>query len=189
MADLEAARKGDRDAQERLVVRLQHGLERQAENRLGEWLRGRTRASDVVQNTWLEILRCLDRFEGSTEESFLAWAKAILENAIRRQDRYLHAERRKNPERTSEANRVAEFLTRGVPTPSAQAANTEDIDRLTRAFATLAPDYRSVIQLTVVEGRPHDEVAEIMGRSPSATRMLLHRARAALLIEVDRQGG
>jgi RNA polymerase sigma-70 factor (ECF subfamily) len=61
----------------------------------------------------------------------------------------------------------------------------ERIARLEAAFDRLPADYREVITLTRIVGLPHREVAEAMGRSETASRMLLYRALAELAAELE----
>jgi RNA polymerase sigma-70 factor (ECF subfamily) len=58
------------------------------------------------------------------------------------------------------------------------------MERLERALASLTPEYREVILLSRVEGLSRAEVAVRMQRSEGSVRMLLHRALAALAVEL-----
>jgi RNA polymerase sigma-70 factor (ECF subfamily) len=188
-ADLARARDGDRGALDRLLARVQENLSRRAAERTGTQLKARVRHSDIVQNTWLEILRGLQGFQGETEEAFTAWVQSVMENAIRHQRRWFDARKRKSPERTSEARRLARKVLPAAPTPSTDAMRAEDLALVGRALDALTEDYRKVILLCVIEDRPHKEVAEILGRTEAATRMLLNRARSALSLEIERLEG
>jgi RNA polymerase sigma-70 factor (ECF subfamily) len=55
---------------------------------------------------------------------------------------------------------------------------TEYIYRLSR-------DYRTVLILSEIEGFKNKEIAEILGVSLETVKIRLHRARAALKIELD----
>jgi RNA polymerase sigma factor (sigma-70 family) len=56
----------------------------------------------------------------------------------------------------------------------------EQIERLELAFDGLSEDHRKVITLARIVGLPHKDIAAEMGRSESATRMLLFRALGQL---------
>ena len=58
--------------------------------------------------------------------------------------------------------------------------------RVERALAELPEHYREVITLSRVVGLSHKEVAESMGRSEGATRVLLHRALGELADVLER---
>lgn len=180
------ARRGDRAALDRLLRRIETRLLRRAETRLGPGLRARMGRSDILQATYLEVIRGLDGFDGATEDAFLAWTESVLENAVRHQHRWFRARKRKGPSGSSPAEALARELKRDTPTPSAEAVRAEDLVLAGRALEALPEDQRRVIVLCVVEGRSHREAGEALGRSEGATRMLLFRARAALALEVRR---
>ena len=53
-------------------------------------------------------------------------------------------------------------------------------ERVDRMLARLSIDQRAVVLLRVVEDLPIDQVAEILGKRPTAVKALQHRALAAL---------
>jgi len=61
-------------------------------------------------------------------------------------------------------------------TPSQSAQRRELGVVLADALASLTVDYREVIVLRSIEEREWDEIAQRMGRSPGAVRMLWTRA-------------
>lgn len=187
--DLAAARKGDREAIARLVERVDDQIRSRAQRALGPAFAARTRASDLVQDAYLRILRSLDGFTGTTEAEFAAWVLQVFENSTRQELRYLRAEKRRPPTRTSEF-RVLDQLTKKVnPTPPSTIRSREQVERLERALDTLSEDHRRILEEVVFRERRVCDVAEEMGRSDSATRMLLSRARAALALAIEREGG
>ena len=62
-----------------------------------------------------------------------------------------------------------------LSTPSAQAVRREQNDQLNRPWRC-PPDYREVLTLRHLQGKPFEEIAARMGRSPGAVRMLWMRA-------------
>ncbi len=184
-ADLAAARTGDRVALERILKTVETALERVAARRLGVRLKARTRVSDVVQSVLLEIIQSLDSFDGPDSSAFEAWSVTVLENHIRRQDRFFRAKKRAAPSRTSQKQVMEKARARPVATPSAEVARAEDMALVTEAVKLLSEDHRAVIRHSVIEGRSHRDVATIIGRSEQATRMLLCRARAALSLAIE----
>ena len=164
-------------------------LRRVVDQRLGARLRSSLRRSDVLQNTYLAMLDALPRFTGSTEDDFVNWVARIIENDIRRQHRWFGAKKRHAPSRTSQRNLLLGILMPPTPTPSAEVASSEERARLQLALSRLEPDHARVIELTIFDELPHREVAERIGRSEGACRMLLLRARAALALELEQLGG
>ncbi len=55
-----------------------------------------------------------------------------------------------------------------------------DLQALRNALRELKDEYREVIVLHHIEGFEHKEIAAIVGKSPMATRVLLHRAMQTL---------
>jgi RNA polymerase sigma-70 factor (ECF subfamily) len=183
---LAAARSGDEDALERILASTEQRLRRVVDRRLGPRLRASLRRSDVLQNTYLAMLDALPRFTGSTPDDFVSWVARMIENDIRRQHRWFGAAKRRAQSRTSQRNLLAGILMAPVATPSAEVSRNEERAAVREALARLEPDHAKVIELSVFEGLTHREVAERLGRSEGACRMLLLRARAALALELER---
>jgi len=61
-----------------------------------------------------------------------------------------------------------------------EAESRLSAEELQRGLAGLPPAYQQVIVLRFVEGLSHEEVAQVMGRSAGAVRVLQYRALAAL---------
>ena len=65
-------------------------------------------------------------------------------------------------------------------TPDQRALAREGVRRLYQALGELSPAARICITLTLIDGRPPDEVAGLLGASIMTTRVRLWRARRAL---------
>ncbi len=185
-AELDRARAGDREALSRLLELTQERLRRITDRRLGPALRARLRASDILQSTFLDVVRGVPTFNGMSEDSFVAWVTQILENTIRRKGRFFNARKRRPLANAEAAKDGASPVLRSVATPSMELSRSEDLILVSRALDAIPEDYRRVIMLRVVDGRPHRDVAAMLGRTETATRMLLSRARAALSLEIER---
>lgn len=61
----------------------------------------------------------------------------------------------------------------------------EDVARLERALLRLPEDQRQVVSMARLLGMPHKEIAEVLGRSEVACRMLLRRGLVGLAREMD----
>lgn len=68
----------------------------------------------------------------------------------------------------------------GASQPTAVTHEFEERDHVLAALDQLPPPQRAVLVLHHVEGRPVREVADLLGRSPTAVQSLLARARRAL---------
>lgn len=186
---LQAARGGDNHALGELLSHVERRLKAYARSRLGPRMKEQLRTSDVLQNAYVEMLRALPTFAGDSEEDFVAWVTQIIENDIRRQQRWFGAAKRTRPERTSARNALAKVLLDEPPTPSSELIADEELELLDRALQELPDDYREVIELAIRQELSHREVAAHMGRTEAATRMLLSRARAALSQAIERLDG
>jgi RNA polymerase sigma-70 factor (ECF subfamily) len=175
--DVQRAKAGDREALDRILTRHAHRLDELARKEFGPGLRDRVRTSDLLQSTYLDVVRGIGSLEGDTEEAFLKWVARVIRNNARDKVRYFAAARRAEQDDPSP---------RPDPrTASAQAVITEDLQLVHRALDELETDHRLVIELKVLRGMEHRDVAEVMGRSEGAVRCLLARARAALLVAVE----
>jgi RNA polymerase sigma-70 factor (ECF subfamily) len=183
-ADLIArARQGDTECRERLFTLCRSYLGFVARSQVETWLRRKVDASDLVQETMLEAYRDFDRFDGRTEQEWLAWLKQILRhNAADFVRRYQGTAKREAgkeiPFRDPDDSRC-----RGAPepaapqaTPSQEFLQLDDELRVTAALAELPPDYQEVIVLRNLQRLPFNEVAERMNRTRPAAQMLWLRA-------------
>jgi RNA polymerase sigma-70 factor (ECF subfamily) len=64
---------------------------------------------------------------------------------------------------------------------------TEEASRVQKAAARLPERYRAVLALHYQQGLDHEEIAEVMGVSRGALRVLLHRAVMRLREEVKKR--
>jgi RNA polymerase sigma-70 factor (ECF subfamily) len=64
--------------------------------------------------------------------------------------------------------------------PEDQVADQQDIESLARAVHRLGNEEQQVIILRFVEGFSHREVAQVIGKSEGASRVIQHRALEAL---------
>lgn len=179
------ARKGDRAALDQLLRELESRFRTDVERRVGNALRGRTRISDILQDAYVEVVARIGQFEGSTEAEFFTWVTRIIENSARQQHRHLTAKKRKVPSRTTELNALAAAYLRTASSPMSELERAEEVALVHQALNEMRDDHRVVIEQVVFVGRDVAEVADDLGRTEQATRMLLSRARAALTIKLD----
>lgn len=173
---IDAAQAGDSVARDELLVANLGTLRRFIRRRLGHKLRARETSQDLAQSVCREVLSDLESFEYRGEGSFESWLLTRAENKIRKRATYWNREQRDlGREEVGDLEKLASFAT-----PSRHMVTKERLAEVERAFAGLAPDYQQVILLSRVDGLPHEEVAERMGRTVSATWNLLYRGLAQL---------
>jgi RNA polymerase sigma-70 factor (ECF subfamily) len=188
-------RDGEAGAREQLFARYQHYLYVLAQAQLGKRLRTKCAPSDLVQQTLLEAHRDFAGFQGQHEGELLAWLRRILAHNLFNEARRYGALQR-DAEREVSLDRVQagvedsslmlqRCLAAGGPSPSQIAQEHESAARLAAALARLPEDYQTVLLLRVFEELPAEEVAQRMGRSPGAVRMLQMRALTTLRQEME----
>ncbi len=183
---VERARHGDAPALEALLERNKERLEGLAHARLGEALGQKVRSSDILQSTYLRVVKSIDRFTGATEDDFANWIVRVLENTLRDRARYHNAEKR---DRGRDVGRDIHELNPAsrTPTPSAQAGFAEELLLISRAMQRMPANYARMLTLHLEGTVSHRETAEIFECTENASRVLLARARARLLVELERE--
>lgn len=183
------AQAGSREALDELFARYSSRILAIVRLRLGPALRSNLESVDVAQSVLLDAFKGLDKFRGGSEGAFLHWLGRMAENKIRDKVDYFRAAKRKPPVpvvsmsepggQTDSMSGAIDLVSSGQ-TPSQKIAMHEDLRRLETALAKLPEDYREVIIMAQYEGLSFLEIAEHVGRSPDACRMLLVRALARL---------
>lgn len=140
---------------------------------------------DVMQVTYLEAFVRITDFVSAGPGSFGAWLRRIAANNLRDAIKELERAKRPHPDRRISTHQescveLINLLSAGGATPSGITARAEAVSFLDSALARLPDDYQRVIRLHELEGRPVRAVAEHIGRSEGAVKMLLARAREHL---------
>jgi RNA polymerase sigma-70 factor (ECF subfamily) len=189
---VERAREGDEEAYAALVRRYTPMLMRLARM----YVPTDALAEDVVQETWVAVLRGIDRFEGRS--SFKTWLFRILVNRAKTRGVREH---RSIPFASVGAGAGIEsdqdgdgptvdpsrFTSEGAWTsapadwhddPEASLESDEALRIARAAIAELPERQRIVITLRDLEGLSSDEVRNVLDVTETNQRVLLHRARA-----------
>jgi RNA polymerase sigma-70 factor, ECF subfamily len=180
---LEHARAGDRGELGALFEAFRQGLAETARALAGPEVREQLRTSDLVQSTMIEAIRDLGAFRGGSAGEFGGWLVRILENNLRDRARYLRAAKRGGGRPSPELD--LDQLVAGRSSPSDAAMHTETLVQLSAALERLPDDYQRILLLCLTRQLSHEEAGALMGRSPAASRVLLARTRARLLVEWD----
>jgi RNA polymerase sigma-70 factor (ECF subfamily) len=207
-----SARPGPAGADHELVLRLRAGDEEAFATLVGQWSGAMLRvamihtptravAEEVVQETWIGVLKGIDRFEGRS--SLKTWIFRILANIAKTRG---ERERRSIPF-SSAARATADepsvdpdrFLPAGDeqarrwalgPTPwegpeeSLLAGETREV--ILEAIEQLPPSQREVITLRDVGGWTSEEVRNALEIGETNQRVLLHRARSKVRGAIER---
>ena len=167
------------------------------------FVRTETLAEEVVQDTWLAVIRGLEGFEGRS--TLRTWIFHILVNRARtravREARSIpfsslagdaaHEGPTVDPSLFDADGAWAQPPQRLDGDPERHLLAAELRGRLVEAVAELPDGQRAVITLRDLAGLPSEEVCELLGLSAVNQRVLLHRARTqvrtalAPLVEVE----
>ena len=183
------ARSGDRAALEDLLLAHCSFITRHIGPKIPASVRGVLSVDDVLQQTFLEAFRSVYRFQPRTPNSFRVWLKTIADCQLQNMVKALTRKKRGGEFRAinragvdGENSLVAlvEVLSGKLGTPSAAAIRREAIQAVQVGIAGLPDDQRTAIQMRYLEGKSLDQTAARMGRTPSAVRSLIHRAKQRL---------
>ena len=169
------AQGGDEESRERLLERLRPRLILWAATRMSARLRARMTAEDVAQEILLAVHRSMAQFRGDGESAFRSWLFTIAENRVRDLASEVNALKRRTPEPRAKSQL----------SPSGHAMRAEASELLRGALARLSPGHQEVIRLRRFQELETAEIAAVMGRSPTAIRVLYCRAIRALRAEMD----
>jgi len=135
--------------------------------------RAPTEAEDLASDVFVAVAEGLGRFEGG-EEGFRSWLFTITYRQVGQLRRRM-GRRRTDP---FPADEVDERVPPGDAERDAMAAigTQQALDLI----GTLPPAQAEVLLLRVVADLPVDEVAQIVGKRPTAVRALQHRAIVGL---------
>jgi RNA polymerase sigma-70 factor (ECF subfamily) len=173
------ARHGQDAAYRELVRRY----ERPVFSLVYRMVRDRELAEDLAQETFVKALNAIESYR--PEFKFSSWIFKIANNAaidqLRRReldtlslDGSPHAETPEAIEAT--ALQIGDRQETALEEVEARELGGE----IEAAIARLRPEYRSCILLRHVEGRPYEEIAEILGLPLGTVKTYIHRARNEL---------
>ncbi len=183
----DAAASGDRGALEILLQRHHGELHAFVRLRYGKLLSDRESSIDLAQSVCREILEQADRFQRGEDNGFRRWLFTTAMRKINdRRAYYLAGKRdvlREIPQQAGEDAEAGEDLMhhyRTFSTPSRVASHREEAARVEAAFERLTDEQREVVTLAHLAGLSRAEIAEQMGKTEGAVRVILHRALAKL---------
>lgn len=155
------------------------------------FVRDRAVAEEVVQETWIAVLRGIDRFEGRS--SLRTWIFRILINTAKtrgqRESRSIpfsaavpFGEPSVDPDRFLDPSHRYPggwaLAPTEWPTPEEELLAGETRAVILEAIDQLPDVQRTVITMRDIEGLPADQVTDALGVSDGNQRVILHRARS-----------
>ena len=176
VALIKAARNGDLDAYNRLVLAFQDMVYSQAYRMMGE----PEPAEDAAQDAFIAAFRHIGDYRGG---SFKAWLLRIVTNIC-----YDELRRRKRKPTSplepldSDAEEIESprwMMDPGL-SPEEEAERAELAKALQRCLNDLSPEFRSVVILVDIQGMDYSEAALAVGKPLGTVKSRLARARLRL---------
>jgi RNA polymerase sigma-70 factor, ECF subfamily len=151
-------------------------------------------AEEVVQETWLGVVRGIDRFAGRS--SLKTWLFRIVVNRARTAGAREHrsvpvgrAEPPEDPARFSDDGAWAAPLPHWSDEVDDRVVAATMTASIHQAIATLPSAQRQVVTLRDVQGLSSTEVCDLLDLSEANQRVLLHRGRVAVRRTIESQAG
>jgi RNA polymerase sigma-70 factor (ECF subfamily) len=177
---LSRVRTGDEEAFVILVARYQQPMFRLA----CSMVPSQQVAEEAVQETWLGVVRGIERFEGRS--SFKTWLFRILVNRVRSAgareptDPSIETMQSVDPARFDAQGQWADPVDHWTEASEDRLDAATWVPILRSALDKLPARQRQVVVLRDVEGLSNDEACAILGLSVGNQRILLHRGRTRL---------
>lgn len=172
------AKAGEDAARDQLIARYQTRLQRWAHGRLPASARGAHETHDLVQDTLLQVLNNLQKFNPRHEGAFQGYVRTILANRIR------DLARKWARRGVSDPIEGDELPGHGV-SPLDEAIGAEIRARYEAALSRLRPEDRELIIARIEMGLPYKELVEMFQKpSVSAVTMAVSRAVVRLAQEM-----
>jgi RNA polymerase sigma-70 factor, ECF subfamily len=173
------ARKGSEKAYRELLDRYQ----RPVFSLVYRMVRDRERAEDLAQETFIKVFNHIDRYD--SKYKFSSWIFKIASNlaidALRRKDLdTVSLDGSRNATTDDEVSASTIAVESRDENPEEALLSKELGGQIEEAIGELRAEYRTAILLRHVEGRPYEEIAEIMGVPLGTVKTYIHRARQTL---------
>lgn len=179
---IEAARRGDREAWAALY---QRHLPRIMGTCM-QMTRDRELAADLAQDTFVKIIRAIDKFDGRAR--FTTWITTIAMNVCRSKFRSEKLRRHASldaPLRGRDDKAPPEPAQPAEPGGVSRVEANEDRDRVLAALSRLDPDQRAVLILADSQGLSYEHIAGTLGVAVGTVKSRLFRARSALRQQME----
>lgn len=161
------AKLGDTSALGQLIARYLPRLHRWAHGRLHRAARSRVDTGDLVQDAALRALPRADHIDLSSERALVAYLRATVLNRIRDEHRRIARH---------ETVTISESTADAARSPHDVAVRNEFEERYRKALTRLRPSDQVLIVAHVELDYTHEQLGQVVDRSPNAARMALQRA-------------
>lgn len=140
------------------------------------YIKSREDAEEIMLDGFYKFFRSIQAFHYQGDAALFAWLKRIMINEC------LMFLRKKNV-----FTIVADTGDTEIPLQE-EALNRLSATEILVLIQQLPIGYRTVFNLSVIEGMPHEEIAELLGVSIGTSKSQLSKARALLQKMISQQG-
>jgi RNA polymerase sigma-70 factor, ECF subfamily len=182
VALVDAARKGDTAAFEKLVRQYDRQIFRVAQH----ITQNREDAEDITQDVFMKAYGKLDQFQGNSKFSTWLTRIAVNESLMRLRKRKTSRTVSMDQDVQTEEGSIPRDFADWTPDPEQQYGTSELGDILQKTIAGLPPGFRTVFTLRDIENMSTEETAAALGLSVPAVKSRLLRARLQLRERLSR---
>ena len=173
---------------ERAYRELLSRYERPVFSLIYRMVRDRERAEDLCQDTFIKVLNALSSYR--PEYKFSSWIFKIANNAAidhlrKKQLDTLSLDGAPDAVTQERQEGTSLQIADNIESPLAELQARELGSHIEEAIGKLRPEYRACILLRHVEGRPYEEIAEMMDLPLGTVKTYIHRARGELRITLE----
>ena len=144
-------------------------------------------AEEVVQETWLSVVKSAGKFKGQSQ--LYTWIYKIAWYKIKDFQRK-HYRELANHQHPMQLSSIPALEVMDIEPLPQEVVESEETGKLVRTALSALPDhYNQVLTLKYIENMSSHEIGEVMGKSSKSIDSLLDRARLALRDQIGRING
>jgi RNA polymerase sigma-70 factor (ECF subfamily) len=181
---IDRMKQHDRAALAKYLTAMQKPIIGYIERQLGAALRRKVEVDDIYQEVSIEAVRAFDQTEFEHREPF-SWLCQIAEQRIIDAHRRFFGAQKRDAAREvalgapggdSQHAAVIDLLVASMTSPTQALSRKGREARLYEALADLPPEQREALKLRYLDGLPSKEIAQRLGKSDGAIRVMLTRS-------------
>lgn len=177
-------KSGDRDALAAFIEQNSPQLLGFIEKRMSDGLKRKVEAADILQELTVSSLNSVEDVEFGDRDPF-GWLCQQAERRIIDAHRHHFGAQKRDagkevglhsPGQSTDGGGLADLISVSLTSPSRAMSRKQKEFHMLQALESLPEEARQAIQLRYVEGLPSKEIAERIGKSDGAVRVLLTRS-------------
>lgn len=176
--------KGDADALAKFLEGHEKQLLAYIDKQLGDALRRKVEPQDILQEVSIAALKALPQTDFTNLEPFSWLCQIAQQRIVDAHRKYVGAQKRSTnrersldgPANPAQSAAFIDLLVASMTSPSQAFSRDQKHMRLADAMATLPDEVRAALKLRYVDGLPTKEIAQKLGKSDVAIRVLLTRS-------------